>query len=56
MKISIIIPIYNEESTIEKLISTLQPLEGKCEILFVDGGSSDRTLELIPEKYVKKEK
>lgn len=51
MKISIIVPIYNEESTIEKLITMLQPLDGRCEIIFVDGGSRDHTLELIPERY-----
>ena len=51
MKISIIIPVYNEESTIEKLLATIEPLEQKCEILFVDGGSTDHTLELIPDKY-----
>lgn len=38
MKISIIIPTYNEESTIERLMETLEPLNERCEILFVDGG------------------
>lgn len=37
MKISIIIPTYNEESTIERLMKTLEPLNERCEILFVDG-------------------
>ena len=44
MKISIIIPTYNEESTIERLMETLEPLNERCEILFVDGGSTDGTL------------
>ena len=51
MKISIIIPIYNEETTIEKLLNTLKPLRGRCEILFVDGGSSDRTLDIVGREY-----
>lgn len=51
MKISIIIPIYNEEKTIEKLLETLRPLKNRCEILFVDGGSTDRTIELIKNQY-----
>lgn len=51
MKVSIIIPIYNEEKTIRKLLGTLEPVKEKAEILFVDGGSTDRTLELIPEEY-----
>lgn len=51
MKISIIIPTYNEETTIEKLMDTLTPVKDRCEIIFVDGGSTDRTLELIGSKY-----
>lgn len=51
MKISIIIPMYNEENTIETLIKTLEPVGDDAEILFVDGGSTDQTLAKIPEKY-----
>lgn len=51
MNISIIIPTYNEEKTIEKLLHTLKPLKGRCEILFVDGGSTDRTIELLNHQY-----
>lgn len=51
MKISVIIPVYNEETTIEKLKKSLEPLKGRCEILFVDGGSTDRSVELIGSAY-----
>ena len=51
MKVSVIIPTYNEEKTIEKLMKTLEPIKGRCEILFVDGGSTDRTLQLLGEHY-----
>ena len=51
MRLSIIIPIYNEESTIGKLIPQLEPVRQMAEIIFVDGGSSDRTLEMIPQEY-----
>ena len=51
MNISIIIPIYNEEKTIETLLDTLKPLKGRCEILFVDGGSTDQTRECIGNQY-----
>lgn len=46
-KISVIIPVYNESGTIEKMQDQLRPLLGKCEILFVDGGSTDDTLAKI---------
>ena len=52
MKISIIIPIYNEETTIEQLMNFLEPIKEKCEIIFVDGGSTDRTRELIGDRFV----
>lgn len=51
LKISIIIPVYNEEKTIVNLQSKLNSLYKKCEIIFVDGGSTDATLSLIDKKY-----
>ena len=50
-KISIIVPIYNEEATIGRMQEQLRPLKGRCEIIFVDGGSSDRTLERISSEF-----
>ena len=51
MTVSIIIPVYNEEKTIGALLDTLAPIKDKAEILFVDGGSSDKTRDLIPQEY-----
>ena len=51
LKISIIIPVYNEEKTVVNLQSKLTGLYGKCEIIFVDGGSTDATISLIDKKY-----
>lgn len=42
-RISVIIPTLNEEMMIEK---TLRKIGGGVEIIVVDGGSSDRTVEL----------
>lgn len=46
-KISVIVPTYNEAKTIESLQQQLKPYSGKCEIIFVDGGSTDGTAEKI---------
>ena len=46
-RISVIVPIYNEEKTIEKLQRQLAPYLSQCEIIFVDGGSTDRTIGSI---------
>ena len=51
MHISVIIPVYNEEKTIEKMKDMMRPLKDRCEILFVDGGSTDQSLSLISEEF-----
>lgn len=50
-KISIIVPVYNEASTINKLMDNLEQFRDCCEIIFVDGGSSDGTDRIIEKKY-----
>jgi dolichol-phosphate mannosyltransferase len=49
--ISIVIPIFNEEATIQHLVDRLRPvldsLHEKTEVLFVDDGSLDRSFELL---------
>ncbi|OLS02767.1 TIGR04283 family arsenosugar biosynthesis glycosyltransferase [Tissierella creatinophila] len=49
--ISIIIPVYNEVHTIDKLIDNLEQFKSLCEIIFVDGESSDGTDIKIKRKY-----
>lgn len=47
MKLSIIIPVYNRETTIEKCIDSLiNQLDSDCEIILVDDGSSDNTISI----------
>lgn len=45
--ISIIIPTYNEEKNIRRLQDNLLNLKGEFEVIFCDGGSSDKTVDLI---------
>ena len=46
--ISIIVPAYNEEVTIQKCVNTLLQLDyPQYEILVVDDGSTDQTLDLL---------
>lgn len=51
IRISIIIPVYNEEKTILALQEQLLPHLNEAEIIFADGGSSDRSTELIDERF-----
>jgi glycosyltransferase involved in cell wall biosynthesis len=51
MELSIIIPIYNEEGNIHKLIERLRSVVAQmnvsCEYIFVNDGSRDRSISLI---------
>lgn len=48
LKISIIIPTYNEESVIEKSINTIQKSTYKnFEIIVIDDNSTDKTFEIL---------
>ena len=52
-KVSIIIPIYNAENTIEKCISSILKQTYKDhELLLIDDGSTDNSLKVI-KKYSK---
>jgi rSAM/selenodomain-associated transferase 2 len=46
MKYSIIIPTLNEEQAIVNCLNALQALRANCEIILVDGGSTDATQKL----------
>ncbi len=49
--LSVIIPVYNEAENIQPLLARLKPalgdVPGQTEMLFVDDGSTDKTLELL---------
>jgi len=51
--ISVVVPVFNEENTLEELTSRLLAVLPKmaptCEIVFVDDGSTDRSPKIIAE-------
>lgn len=52
--ISVICPTYNEEKFIEKVLEfCVKAIPLDKEIIFVDGGSSDRTIDIIKEYQIK---
>ena len=55
MKVSIITPLYNERKRIEEYLKRLEKQTVKPEVVLVDGGSADGTIEFI-KQYQKKHK
>jgi glycosyltransferase involved in cell wall biosynthesis len=49
--LSLIVPVYNEEENLpllmEAICISLQPLDKEWEVIFVDDGSSDRSLDVL---------
>lgn len=49
--ISAVVPVYNEEESLESfykvLIPNLSKLDKECEVIFVDDGSTDKSLEIL---------
>ena len=54
MKLSVIIPIYNEKDTLEEIISRVQATGIPDEIVLVDDGSTDGTINIV-KKFQGKE-
>lgn len=51
MKLSIIVPCYNEKKTIEKIVSKIIKIKIKKEIIIVDDYSNDGTEKIIKSKF-----
>lgn len=51
LRISVIVPVYNEITTIDAMVTQLRGIKDDCEIIFADGGSTDDTLSRIPEDF-----
>lgn len=58
-KLSVIIPVYNEEATLEELVESVMKVDLKAiwytkEIILVNDWSKDKSEEIIQEKLLKK--
>ena len=53
MTVSVVIPLYNEEENVQELYSSLQgvlkTIETEYEMLFIDDGSTDKTLSMLEQ-------
>jgi glycosyltransferase involved in cell wall biosynthesis len=49
MKISVIIPVYNEKSTISEIVARVRATDLEKEIIIVDDGSTDGTSQKLAE-------
>ncbi len=51
MELSIVVPVYNEEETVEpvarEVVSVVGTLKNKYEIIIVDDGSTDKTYSTL---------
>ncbi|HOK55969.1 MAG TPA: glycosyltransferase family 2 protein [bacterium] len=47
MKLSVIIPVFNEEKTIMKVVEKVKKVPFEKEIIIVDDGSNDKTREIL---------
>ena len=55
MKLSVIIPVYNEKKTLSELICRVEAVKLEKEIIIVDDGSTDGTRDLL-KKYEEQER
>lgn len=55
MKLSIVVPVYNEEKNLpelfEQIVAAMQPLEMDWDVTFVDDGSRDTSVEVIRQLH-----
>ena len=53
-KISVIIPVYNAEKTLEKCVESVEKNKANLELILVNDGSidgSDKIIQKLKEKY-----
>jgi dolichol-phosphate mannosyltransferase len=50
MRVSIIVPVYNEEKTVAQVLEMLLHVSLDLEVIVVDDASTDRTWEILRER------
>lgn len=51
MKLSVVIPVFNERATVEQLVNVVRAADvGDIEVIVVDDGSTDGTQQILKEK------
>lgn len=51
MKLSVVVPVYNEAGTIERILRIIQSIPVSKEIIVIDDGSVDGTREVLKQKF-----
>ena len=49
MKLTVVMPVYNEKETIREIVHRVLAMDMVTELLIVDDGSTDGTREILPE-------
>src|SRR5207248_9259032 len=49
MRISVVVPVYNEEETVAQVLESLSQVPLDLEVAVVDDASTDRTWEILQE-------
>jgi glycosyltransferase involved in cell wall biosynthesis len=49
MRVSVVIPALNEEAVIETCLKSIRAQNTPCELIVIDNGSTDRTIEIAKE-------
>src|SRR5579859_823317 len=49
MRVSVIVPVYNEEETVAEVLKSLSQVPLDLEVVVVDDASTDRTWEILQE-------
>ena len=52
-RVSIIVPVLNEAKTLLRKASYFQQLAQQCEVIFVDGGSTDETVSILKKQRIR---